>query len=274
VDVTAMVRRHPLATYLLLTFAVSWSWWIPLALTGGDGTHLPGLAGPGIAGLVTTALLGGRDATRRLGRRIVRWRVPVRWYVAALAPAVIGVLALGVGAVLGRGLPSWDALAAFPGVPAVGLLGVYVLVLVVNGYGEEVGWRGVAWPLLRARHGLVTTAGLVAVPWALWHLPLFWIDTGLGDLSPLTIPGWLLGLAAGSLVLGWLCERADGSLLVVALFHTNLNLASATDAMAGMPAAAVSAGVIAAAVVLLRHQGDADRASGPVAMRRGRPAAS
>jgi membrane protease YdiL (CAAX protease family) len=268
-DVTATVRRHPLATYVLLTFAVSWSWWIPLALSGGDGTHLPGLAGPGIAGLTTTVLLRRRGATRHLVRRIVRWRVPVRWYLAALAPAAVGVLALGAGAVVGRGLPSWDALAAFPGAPAVGLLGVYGLVLVVNGYGEEIGWRGVAWPLLRARHGLVASAAVVAVPWALWHLPLFWIDTGLGDLGPFAIPGWLLGLAAGSLVLGWLCDHADGSLLVVALFHTNLNLASATDAMAGLPAAAVSAGVVAAAVVLLRHRSDAEGASRPVATRRG-----
>ena len=259
-DVIGTARRHPLATYLVLTFAVSWGCWVPLALAGGTGSHLPGLVGPGVAGVATAALLGGREATGRLVRRIVRWRVGVRWYLAALAPVVVGLVAVGARAAVGDGLPSREAFATFPGAPQAGLLAVYGIVLVVNGFGEEVGWRGVAWPMLRERHGVVTTAALISVPWALWHAPLFWIDTGLGDLSPLTIPGWLMGLAAGSLVLGWLLERSDGSVWIVALFHTNLNLVSATEATAGLPAAAVSAAVIIAAVLIARHEHVAERA--------------
>lgn len=247
------MRRHPMATYVALAFVLSWSWWIPTVILGGQASHVPGLAGPAIAGLVTTAAVDGRRGVADLLSRTARWRVPARWHVVALAPLAVGGLALALLAVTGRDLPGWDRLAAFPGLSTTSWVATFAAVLVLNGLGEEIGWRGVAWPRLRQRHGLVGAAGLLFVPWALWHLPLFWLSTGLGDLDLLTVPGWLVGLAAGTLVLGWLYEHARSSLLIVALFHTSLNMASATDGIAGLPAAATSAAVIAAAVVIVRH---------------------
>ncbi|MGA8246126.1 MAG: hypothetical protein WB797_04415, partial [Nocardioides sp.] len=55
-----LARRHPLATYVALAYAISWSCWLPLVLRGsivrqGDGwpTELPGLLGPAAAAAVT-----------------------------------------------------------------------------------------------------------------------------------------------------------------------------------------------------------------------------
>ena len=58
-------------------------------------------------------------------------------------------------------------------------------------------------------------------------------------------------MAAGAVVLGWLYERS-GSVLVVAVWHTMLNMASATR---GTEAAApfVSMVVIACAIWILRQ---------------------
>jgi membrane protease YdiL (CAAX protease family) len=84
---------------------------------------------------------------------------------------------------------------------------VFVLTFLVNGYGEETGWRGFAWPRLRQRHSLGGAALVLTVPWAHWHLPTFWLDTGLRGFSPAMVPGFLLGMAAGAVVLGWLYER-------------------------------------------------------------------
>ena len=74
---------------------------------------------------------------------------------------------------------------------------------------------------------------MICVPWALWHIPNFFLDTGM-DLEPFIILGWLVGLAAGAAVLGWLYEQS-GSLLVVALFHGSLNMGSATLGTEGLP---------------------------------------
>lgn len=70
------------------------------------------------------------------------------------------------------------------------------------GSGPACCWRGDAWPELRRRHSLAGAAGLLAVPWAAWHLPTFWIDSGLGGFSVLLMPGFFLGIAAGAVVLG------------------------------------------------------------------------
>ena len=104
-----------------------------------------------------------------------------------------------------------------------------------------------------AHRSLRDAALLLTVPWALWHLPLFWIDSGLAGMPLYVVPGWLVGLASGAVVLGWLYERSS-SLAVVALAHTSVNMASASRGGAGLVAAVVSASVIAAAVLMLRAE--------------------
>jgi membrane protease YdiL (CAAX protease family) len=267
--VLAAIRRHPLGAYFFLAYLFSWSYWVPLALAGGHRSHFPGLLGPMLAALVVSAAVTGRAGTDDLLRRMLRWRVPVRWYAAALVPPAAAAVALAVTSALAGGSPSLDRLARMPGLPVAGWFTVFVLVFLVNGYGEETGWRGFAWPRLRERHGLAGAALMLSVPWALWHLPTFWLDTGLRGFPPLMIPGFLLGMAAGAVVLGWLFEHAHGSVLVVALFHATLNMASATEATEDV-APAASAVVIAWAVLILRaeQRRTTDRATALVVGRR------
>lgn len=249
------VRRHPLAAYFLLAYTLSWSYWIPVALTGGHLSHFPGLLGPMLAALLVTTIVTGGAGLRELLSRMARWRVPVRWYAAAAAPVAVGLLAVGGLWLTGSDLPSLAQLSTMPGLPAVGWVGVFLLALVVNGYGEETGWRGFAWPRLRDRHGLGGAAVLLAFPWAVWHVPTFWLDTGMRGFPLLLLPGFLVGIAAGAVVLGWLYERARCSALIVAVFHALLNMASATKGTEELIAGVVSAVVIVWAVTILRVAG-------------------
>jgi membrane protease YdiL (CAAX protease family) len=147
-----------------------------------------------------------------------------------------------------------------PGLPSAGFGALLAMVLVIIGYGEEVGWRGFAWARLRERHSIAGAAALLGIVWAGWHLPVFWLDTGMQGLDWFVIPGWIIGLMAGAVVLGWLYERACSSLLIVAIFHTLLNLASATLATEGLPAAVTTTAVIFWAVVILRRERSRSRA--------------
>ena len=95
--------RHPplpgaaLVTFVVLAFAFSWSWWVPMAVRGqvvrpGEGwpTHLPGLMGPAFAAVVVTLGWQGTGALRDLGRRAVRWRgVGGGWGSAAPATGIL-----------------------------------------------------------------------------------------------------------------------------------------------------------------------------------------
>jgi membrane protease YdiL (CAAX protease family) len=178
----------------------------------------------------------------------------------ATAAAVIGIrwVAIGEGPEPG--------LSRMAGVPDIGWIGVAMVVLVVNGFGEELGWRGFAWSRLREDRSLPQAALLLAIPWALWHAPTFWIDTGLSDVSLPLLPGFFIGLAAGAVVLGWLYERT-GSVVVVAVWHTALNMASATKATA-VAAPFVSAVVITWAIAIVRRSATLDDQDGGISRRR------
>ena len=57
--------ERQLVTFVVLAYALSWAWWIPMAVHGdvvraGQGwpTHLIGLAGPAAAAVITTGWCG------------------------------------------------------------------------------------------------------------------------------------------------------------------------------------------------------------------------
>jgi hypothetical protein len=82
---------------------------------------------------------------------------------------------------------------------------------------------------------------LVAIPWIVWHAPTFFLDTGYrGALNPLILPGFLIAMLAGAIVLIWIYEGAGASILLAALWHTALNLGSATRGGEGLLAVLVS----------------------------------
>ena len=248
--VRGWVVKHPLAVFLALTYLLSWSWWIPIFLSGGIvragvgwPTHLPGLLGPLIAALVTTGIADGRPGIRRLARSIFRWRAGWWWLAIpiTLAAGAIGVLASGAAV-------SVTDLTDYSGVSSdLGAVVTIVLVFAVNGIGEEAGWRGFAADRLLARRSIVTTSLLVVMAWAGWHLPLFFIVDTFRGFSPLGIVGWVLGLTCGSLVLTWLFRRSGGSVLLVAAWHTAYNFTSLTP----VSAAVTSMLVLVAALVVV-----------------------
>jgi membrane protease YdiL (CAAX protease family) len=145
-------------------------------------------------------------------------------------------------------------LGLYSGAPAAGGAGFVVLlgyVLLVNGYGEELGWRGFLAHHLLPRFGRLRAASLVWVAWAVWHAPLFLVVDNFRDFGPSTTVGWLIGLWFGSYLLTWLYEAGGRSVLLVAAWHTAYNLSTATEATAGAAAAISTTLVMAVTIVLL-----------------------
>ncbi len=74
---------------------------------------------------------------------------------------------------------------------------------------------------------------------------------------------WFLGLLAGSIVLGWLSDRSDGSVVLVAVWHAGFNMVSGTAAAAGVLAAVTTTAVMILAAVLVAAEGIARRRARP-----------
>lgn len=247
------VTDHALATYVVLAYALSWASWVPLAVAGrpvepgiGRPSHLSGLAGPAVAAVVVTAVLAGPTGLKDLARRLTRWRVGWWWM------SVAGVLLAGaIGVTLTGGVEGVADLTRYNGVGAgMGALATVALVLVVNGVGEEVGWRGFLAHRLLARHSLTVAALIVAAAWAPWHAPLFFLVGSFEGFTAAQLAGWVIGLTAGSFVLTWLYRGSGASILLVATWHTAYNFTSATPAATGTVAAITSTAVMVAAVAV------------------------
>jgi membrane protease YdiL (CAAX protease family) len=233
----SVVRRA--AGFTLLACGLSWAWWIPLAL---DGTaidfgqaaprYVVGLLGPLVAALAVTAATDGGTAVRSLVARMVRWRVAPRWYLISVG-GLLGLLLLAtvVTVATGGSAPSLEEMGMIPGLPATSILVVWLYAVLVNGLGEETGWRGFLQPLLQRSFRPLTAVVLVSVVWAAWQLPLLSVLTSFEVISaPAMLPVFWFGLAALSVVLAWVYNRSGASVLIAALWHGTYNLAAGTAA--------------------------------------------
>ena len=262
-DRRAWSFQRQLVTFVVLAYALSWAWWVPMAVRGdvaraGQGwpTHLIGLAGPAVAAVITTGWCEGRPEVVRLLRRCIAWRVPIIAWLAVAAAVLLALLALIVA-----DRPS-DALS-YSGAPRLGI-STLLFVLLLNGFGEELGWRGFMVTRLRTARSFRDTAVIVWLVWGCWHLPLFWIVANFRDFGVAGTIGWIVGLFFGSVFLAWLLDAARGSVLVVALWHTAYNFATATEAGEGGVAAVATAAVVLATVWIMRTTGRSPRHAGHV----------
>lgn len=256
-----------LAAFFALSFLLAWGWSVPFALSGevvergaGWPTHFPALLAPALAAVVVTAWKSGRAGLAGLAARITRWRFPLRWWGIALSPLAFLLVGTLVAAAFGEA-PAWSDFGRYSGVGSVGVLGVALFAL-LNGLGEETGWRGFALPILQRRLGALRASMAIAGLWALWHLPFFFLLDSYRGFGPFTALGFLIGIAAGSVVLTWIYNGTGQSVLAAAVWHAAYNMGAATAAAEGAIAAVVSALVIAQAFVLLRMEEASTRRGG------------
>jgi membrane protease YdiL (CAAX protease family) len=263
------VRKHPVVTFFVLAYGLSWAYWVPLAIAGvqvGPGsrsTHFPGLLGPAFAAFIVTGTTDGKRGIVALARRLVMVSRPrAQFWFYALSPLLFLLAALLAARAARMPLPPLSDFALYSGLPPLGLPAIVLLVVLFNGFGEEIGWRGFALVPLQRRFGPLGGTFVLAVLWAGWHTPTFFIvETYRAMTWPILVGGFGLGICAGALVLSRIAQRTSGSILAPALWHAAYNMTSATAASRGMIAAVTTTAVMLWAVALLvaaarGHSGD------------------
>lgn len=216
--------------FFLLVFVLS----VPFYVLGAFGGRLPGLQllpdsalmafvpmfaalilvhrSRGVAAIVT-AIQNMLAASRSTG---------LRWYVMALLflPAIC-VFEFGIMRLTGTEVP-------FPEI-SIGALLFFFTAFFIGAIGEEAGWQGCAYPALRSRRSAITSAVILGLIWALWHIIPF-IQLGRSV-------EWMiwhsLSAVAMRIIIVWLFECSGSSILVAVLFHTMINVSWALFPIAG-----------------------------------------
>jgi uncharacterized protein len=226
----AIVKRHPIVAYFVMTYLISWGGALlvaaPTVLSGHSLSQVTGLImfpvmllGPSISGITLTAMTSGRSGLSDLFARLGRWRVSGQWYATLLIPPTLVLTVL-------FGLRTLVSPVFTPHLYPLGI--VYGI---VPGFLEEIGWSGFVFPRLCARLGVLPASLVLGVLWGCWHLPVidylgaayphgaYWLPFALAFITAMT---------AMRVIIVWVyCHT--GSVLLTQLLH-----ASSTASLAAL----------------------------------------
>lgn len=252
------MKRHPLVTYFVLAFVISWLVWGILGVAPMRGwldvqiqpDVLLGLgaSGPILAAFIVTGITGGGVGTRELVGRIFRWRVGIRWFLTALfgMPALFGITVV----ILRISGGEWPDISQNLAYPELGW-GVAWLLFILFAMLEEPGWRGFALPRLQKHRSALSATLILGVFWALWHLPAFWFHPGMMQMLEIGVVGPIffgIGIFAQAVLYTWLYNSTRGSILMVVLLHGGLNTVTLGG---GEDIAAIVGGLVLLAAVIV-----------------------
>ncbi|GAA3030273.1 type II CAAX prenyl endopeptidase Rce1 family protein [Streptosporangium longisporum] len=263
---------------------------VDMTVTADDGLSLAGTltlpAGPGPHPAVLLLHGSGRlDRDANTGRLRMELGPPL---AAALAKDGIATLRYdrrGVGAGSGdwRATGFTDnrrdaaaalrALAGRPGIrpDAIGLRNLVATIggpvpfligmLIAGPLSEEPGWRGTAYPRLRASLSRLRAGLLLGVVWAVWHLPLFFVpgtvQAGFGLFSWSGLL-FTISVVPMALLTGYAYERAGVAASIAVHFGVNATMALLSVTSPLTMASVVAVQIVVAIALLASRRGRDD----------------
>lgn len=161
---------------------------------------------------------------------LTEWRARPCWFLAALflmpVISLVGVLITA----LFTGQPLSHFVSAIQSSETLRHLGPTFLATALYGgpLGEEGGWRGFALPRLQRRFDPLLASVILAALWGFWHLPLH-LTGYYRDVFGTPLNGiiqQLLSTFPLAVIFTWLYNRSHGSLLIMVMLHTSINVTS------------------------------------------------
>ncbi len=222
-NIKAFIQRHPIASYFALAYVIAWGGSFaavgpkflrgePLQFADSLLMFLPMLAGPSIAGITMTYIVDGRNGLRDLFSRMSKWRVGVRWYAAAfLIPPVLFITVLLTLTTLVS--PVFSP-RFFPWGILIGLMA---------GFFEEIGWMGYAFPKMELKHSALAAGICLGLLHTAWHVVPDYLGSS-GVFGVYWLPHFLIWMVATMtamrVLIVWVYANT-GSLLLAQLMHAS-----------------------------------------------------
>jgi len=223
------ISNRKLANFFIITFAFSWLLWLPQVLKFNGFPDLPDIVGlpgmfapfgPFVAAFYLVWREKGSAGVRAFWKR--GWQINFKkiWLLlAVLIGPVIAFLTFGILTVL-QGSFSWDY-----GISPAMVIPVFLLIYFTNALPEEYGWRGYALEPLQRRTNPLYASLILGAIWALWHLPLFFMEGTTQAAIPMY--QYFLQTIVLAILYTWLYNNTGGSVLIAVIFHAVANTSAA-----------------------------------------------
>jgi len=173
--------RSQLVKYFLLTFGWSWLINFPRVLVYFDILSIPpvlftimgylSVFGPMIAAFLLTWNHSKREGVKLLWKSGWSTKFPKKWLIPTLLlMPLMGLLTFLILKLLNHPI-QWKN-----GLPPAMIVPIGLLIYLLGALPEEYGWRGYALPRLQTQFSPLAASLILGVIWALWHLPLHFIE--------------------------------------------------------------------------------------------------
>jgi uncharacterized protein len=167
---------------------------------------------PGFASIFLVLRQYGLKGLGKFFQRLTMWRTSKLWWLFVIF-AIPGIMYIGA-ALKGENIFS------FPFSPWYQVIPALVLALFL-GPIEELGWRGLALPLLQKRFAPFWAGLILGTIWMVWHIPAFLIGGTLQ--SGWAFAPYFVGGVSASLIMTAIFNDSRGSLLLPFLLHFQMN---------------------------------------------------
>jgi membrane protease YdiL (CAAX protease family) len=199
----SLIRRHPVVTFFLLAYALSWGA-IPW-----QSFFAPGVL---VAALIVVSLTEGVAGLKAMGSRLIRWRVSWIWYALALAvPLAVTFASIGLNTAFGAPVPDIAEFSVWYGLPMA--IAINIVNPLEAQLPEEASFRGWAQPKLQTTRTPLAATVLMAIGVTIWHIPFFLMpqfgSSPIEALPTMAVTFWY----------AWLFNHASGSALMTLIAH-------------------------------------------------------
>ena len=219
-----MMKKHLGFLFVALTYILTWSVEIPVALTKygyatiniSKGLQTICTLSPGIAAIILTGIFFKKSGLKILCKKIVKWRVRFRWYVLMIFLSIV---------LSGLSLLLFNWMYAQINKPdhVYNFVFYFILILPLSALWEEIGWRGFLLPILQEKYTPMKASLIIGFVWGLWHLPIYLALNPYGDKTIIYFLFMFIGCFALSIIETWFYNSTKGSLLICILFHNTIN---------------------------------------------------
>ena len=197
------LRRHRVAGFFVLAYVLAWGA-IPW-----NSFFAPGAL---LAAMVVVFATEGVPGLRKLGSRMIRWRVSWVWYALAVGvPLGVHVVSISANVALGASAPSLVVLTPWYGLPLA--LGLHIIAPFGGPLSEEPSFRGFAQPEMEKGRPRLAATAIMGVLISGWHAPLFFMPVfeahPIGFVTTVAVTFWY----------AWLFNHASGSALLTLISH-------------------------------------------------------